>query len=445
MPRGESAPDLCPAFRAPVQGSAEVTVARRLELGKDMTDQRQWYVGVDWASESHHVFLTDADGRKIAERVFKHGGEGLAEMAAWLVAASGAEASQIQVAIEVPHGPVVETLVERAFKVHAINPKQMDRFRDRYTLAGAKDDSRDAQVMASALRTDPRCFRLLAAADPVVIELREWSRIAEDLSAERNRLTNRMREQLWRYFPAMLELDGDLGAEWLLDLWEVVPTPAKALRIRDKTIAALLKRNRIRRFDATHVLDVMRKPPVRVAAGTTEAARAHISALVARIRLVNRQLVQAHRQIDALTARLIPPEPEPGQRKQHDVEILASLPGVGRIVLATLLAEAFDALQRRDYAALRSLTGVAPVTKRSGKSCIVVRRQACHDRLANAMYHWARVAVQHDPRSRAKYAALRSRGHSHGRALRSVADRLLNVACAMLKTGTTFNPSPAAP
>src|SRR6516164_1113462 len=226
MPRGESAPDLCPAFRAPVQGSAEVTVARRLELGKDMTDQRQWYVGVDWASESHHVFLTDADGRKIAERVFKHGGEGLAEMAAWLVAASGAEASQIQVAIEVPHGPVVETLVERAFKVHAINPKQMDRFRDRYTLAGAKDDSRDAQVMASALRTDPRCFRLLAAADPVVIELREWSRIAEDLSAERNRLTNRMREQLWRYFPAMLELDGDLGAEWLLDLWEAGQGPA---------------------------------------------------------------------------------------------------------------------------------------------------------------------------------------------------------------------------
>jgi transposase len=123
------------------------------------------------------------------------------------------------------------------------------------------------------------------------------------------------------------------------------------------------------------------------------------------------------------------------------VEILASLPGVGRIVLATLLAEAFDALRRRDYAALRSLTGVAPVTKSSGKSRIVIRRQACHDRLANAMYHWARVAIQHDTKSRAKYTALRGRGHSHGRALRSVADRLLNVACAMLKNGTRFNPS----
>jgi transposase len=299
--------------------------------------------------------------------------------------------------------------------------------------------------MACALRTDPRCFRPLAAADPVVVELREWSRIADDLGAERNRLTNRMREQLWRYFPAMLELDSDLGAEWLLELWEIVPRPDKAARIREATIAKVLKRHRIRRFDTAQVLDVLRKPSLQLAAGTAEAATAHIATLVARIRLVNRQIKQAHHRLDALTARLVPSaEAEPGQKKQHDVEILASLPGVGRIVLATLLAEAFDALQRRDYAALRSLTGVAPVTKRSGKSCVVVRRQACHDRLANAMYHWARTAVQHDPKSRAKYAALRSRGHSHGRALRSVADRLLNVACAMLKTGTTFNLSLAA-
>jgi transposase len=411
-----------------------------------MTDQRRWYAGVDWASQSHHVFLTDADGRRTGEKIFKHSGEGLAEMAAWLMAMTGAaEPSEIHAAIEVPHGPVVEALIERGFQVHAINPKQMDRFRDRFTLAGAKDDSRDAEVMASALRTDPRCFRLLGVADPVVIELREWSRIAGDLGTERSRLTSRLREQLWRYFPAMLELESDLGAEWLLELWETVPSPEKAVRIRETTIAKILKRHRIRRWDAAHVLDKLRLPPVLVAAGTARAASAHVTTLIARIRLVNRQLKQAHQQIDALTARLIPSdEVEPGQRKQHDVEILASLPGVGRIVLATLLAEAFDALQRRDYAALRSLTGVAPVTKRSGKSCIVTRRQACHDRLANAMYHWARVAVQRDPKSRSKYATLRSRGHSHGRALRSVADRLLNVACAMLKSGTTFNSPPTA-
>jgi transposase len=411
-----------------------------------MSDQRRWYAGVDWGSQSHCVFLTDSDGRKIGEKIFKHGGEGLAEMAAWLMTASGAgEPGQIHVAIEVPHGPVVETLIERGFKVHAINPKQMDRFRDRFTMAGAKDDSRDAEVMASCLRTDPRCFRLLAAADPIIVELREWSRIAEDLGVERNRLANRLREQLWRYFPALLALEDDLGAEWLLELWEAAPTPQKASRVREATVAKLLKRHRIRRLDAASIVEALRKPPVQVAAGTVEAASAHIASLVPRIRLVNRQLKDAHSRIDVLTARLMPAEEtKPGQKKQHDAEILASLPGVGRTVLATLLAEAWDALQRRDYAALRSLTGVAPVTKRSGKSCFVIRRQACNDRLANAVYHWARVAVQHDPRSRSKYAELRRRGHSHGRALRSVADRLLNVACAMLKSGAAFNPSSAA-
>jgi len=411
-----------------------------------MSDQKRCYAGVDWGSRSHCVFLTDDAGRKVGEKLFKHSGEGLSEMAAWLIASSGpTEPSQIYVAIEVPHGPVVETLIERGFNVHAINPKQMDRFRDRFTMAGAKDDSRDAEVMASALRTDPRCFRLLALVDPVIVELREWSRIAEDLGVERNRLANRLREQFWRYFPALLELEDDFGAEWLLELWETAPTPQKAIRLREATIVKLLKRHRIRRFDAATILKTLRKPPVQVAAGTVEAASAHIAALVPRLRLLNRQIKDAHRRIEALTARLIPSEEtEPGQKKQHDAEILASLPGVGRTVLATLLAEAWDALRRRDYAALRSLTGVAPVTKQSGKSRVVLRRKACHARLANAVYHWARVAAQHDPRCRSKYAELRRRGHSHGRALRSVADRLLNVACAMLKSGTTFKPDLAA-
>jgi transposase len=272
--------------------------------------------------------------------------------------------------------------------------------------------------------------------------LREWSRIAEDLGVERNRLTNRMREQLWRYFPALLELESDPGAEWFMGLWEAAPVPDKAARLRETTIARLLKRHRIRRFDAAHVASVLRQRPVAVSAGASEAARAHIGTLITRVRLLNRQIKQADNKLGELTARLAPSDesdPEP-ERPPHDAEILASMPGVGKSVLATMFAEAWDAISRRDYAALRSLTGVAPVTKKSGKSCIVVRRQACNERLSNAMYHWARVAMQHDSVSRAKYGALRKRGHSHGRALRSVADRLLNVACAMLKNGTLFSP-----
>jgi transposase len=408
-----------------------------------MNNNVRFFAGIDWASQTHQVCLLDADGEILGERAFAHGGVGLAEMGDWLAAITGAEPPMIAVAIEVPHGPIVETLLERRFQVDAVNPKQLDRFRDRFTVAGAKDDRRDAYVLADALRTDRHCFRRLAVEDPIVIELREWSRMAEELQQERNRLANRLRDQLWRYYPQALEVGDDLAAEWFLDLWALAPTPAKAARLRESRIADLLKAHRIRRIDAAGVLRILRQKPLVVADGTVAAATAHISAVAARLRLVNQQIKQANRRLDELCTQLAESSAEdaPGQRsEQRDVTILRSLPGVGRVVLATLLAEATEPLRQRDYHALRSLSGVAPVTRRSGKRCIVVMRRACHLRLRDAVFHWARTAMQHDPRSRARYAQLRKRGHSHGRALRGLADRLLAVACAMLKNQTTFQP-----
>ncbi len=122
-----------------------------------------------------------------------------------------------------------------------------------------------------------------------------------------------------------------------------------------------------------------------------------------------------------------------------DPDILRSLPGVGPIVLAALLSEGRDAIRRRDAAALRALSGVVPVTRRSGKQSTVVMRQSCPHRLRTAVYHWARVAVMHDFHSRNRYSAMRRRGHSHARALRSVGSRLIGVACAMLQTGELFD------
>jgi transposase len=264
----------------------------------------------------------------------------------------------------------------------------------------------------------------------------------DELKQEQNRLTNRMRGQLWRYYPQALELSDDLAVTWFLDVWQQVPTPAKAARVSEKTIAGILKNHRIRRLDAAQVLRILRQPPLAVAAGTTEAATAHIRTIAARLRLINQQIKDAERRLDELCAAIeAAAESAPGQIcEQRDVAILRSCPGLGRINIATLLAEAWEPLRRRDYHVLRLLSGVAPVTRRSGKTCIVVRRHACNERLRTAVYHWARVAIQHDPISRQRYAELRRRGHSHGRALRSVADRLLYVLCTLLERQILFDP-----
>lgn len=400
-----------------------------------------WFAAVDWGSEKHQACLLDASGEVAGEREFPHGGAGLAALCDWLVSLAG-EASAVAVAIEVPHGPVVDTLVERGFAVHAINPKQLDRLRDRFSVAGAKDDRRDARVAAAGLRTDRHLFRPVQVSNPAVLELRAWSRLAEELRQERVRLSNRVRQQLWRYYPQLLALSDDVAAEWILALWTLAPTPAKAARLRATTVARLLKQHRIRRLDAETAIGILRQPAVKVAAGVTEAAVLHLRSLIARLRLTNRELHQAARKLDELCAALS----QAAAAKEggsHDASILASLPGIGTGTLATLLTEASGPLGRRDYAALRTLSGVAPVTKRSGKSHLVVMRHAAQARLRQAVFHWARVAVQNDPKSRSRYDALRGRGHSYGRALRGVADRLLGVACVLLQRQTPFDPKHA--
>src|SRR5215212_8079697 len=327
----------------------------------------RWFAGVDWGSAKHQVCLLDGAGKVVGERAFAHGGAGLAALCDWLVSAAG-DPGSVAAAIEVPHGPVVDALLDRGFAVYAINPKQLERLRDRVSVAGAKDDRRDARVAAAGLRTDRHPSRSVLAGNPRVIELREWSRLAEELQQERVRLSHRVRQQLWRYYPQLLALSDDMTAEWVLALWTLAPTPAQAARLREATLARLLRQHRIRKLDAAAVLAILRQPAIPVAPSVTEAAVLHLRSLVARLRLANQEFRQAERKLEELCTALSETDSAAQDSGPGDAAILRSLPGVGPVTLATLLTEAAGPLARRDYAALRTLSGVAPVTKRSGKS-----------------------------------------------------------------------------
>ena len=139
-----------------------------------MIDQETftWFAAIDWGTERHQACVLDARGGIAGERAFSHSGAGLALLCDWILSIAGS-ATVVAVAVEVPHGPVVDSLLDRGMAVHAINPKQLDRLRDRFCVSGAKDDRRDAYVAADGLRTDRHLFRRLHVADPRLVELRE--------------------------------------------------------------------------------------------------------------------------------------------------------------------------------------------------------------------------------------------------------------------------------
>lgn len=411
-----------------------------------MMQELAWFVGVDWGSQRHAVCLLDATGQVVERWAEANTGAGLRHLVIRLEQLTARHLERVGVGIELPEGALVETLAAAGVAVYSLNPKQLDRFRDRHRPAGSKDDRLDALVLADSLRTDRQAFHRVALLPAEVLQLRGLLRAEEELKVDFRRDANRLQALLLSYFPALLELAPAADEPWLWELLARAPLPAAARRLQERTLAQILKSHRIRRLSAAQLRALLHQEPFYRAPGAAEAASERVLLLLPRLMMAHEQLDRVQRRVQALLEeRRLPvegrrPADEPERCEHRDAEILLSMPGVGRFVAATMLAEAHEALAAREYHALRLRAGLAPVTIASGKSRRVRMRRAHDPRLANACYHMARVAIQHDSGAQGHYQALRQRGQRHGAALRAVADRLLRILCAMLRDGTIYDP-----
>lgn len=268
--------------------------------------------------------------------------------------------------------------------------------------------------------------------------LRALSRAEETLVQEFGRTANRLRDQLHRFYPQMLQRCSGADEAWLWALLELAPTPEHARLLREEHVRGVLTVHRMRRLKAPDVLVCLQAPALPVAPGAAEAAQAHCGLLLPCLRILAEQLRACAQQVNTLLSTLAEAPSEDGP---SDVAIVQSLPGVGRKITAWFFAEAAQPLAERNYDVLRTHGGVAPVTKQSGTRRQVVMRRACNRRLRHAFYHMARVAMQQDTHFASVYTALRAKGQRHGQALRNIADRLLRILMAMRRDRTLYDAS----
>ena len=309
----------------------------------------RWFGGIDWGTAEHVVNTGTATGTFLWERTIPHTAAGLAQLLDWLTEVSGGQLAQVAVAIEIPRGAIVELLLERGVAVFAVNPKQLDRFRDRFSVAGAKDDELDAQVLRSAVRTDRTLFRRLAVDEPLVIRVRELARASDVLQLEFQALANRVRELVHRIAPEWLSLSPNADDPWFWTMLAWAATPALGGSLRRRKVESLLKTSRIRRVSVDDVLTVFERPPLTVAPGTVEAVTGHIQLLLPRVRLVHEQRRACEQELERVLTELrttetpppavgasgAQPSSAPSTLAAGDVAILESL--AGRRQTASLL------------------------------------------------------------------------------------------------------------
>ena len=79
----------------------------------DPAERYEFFVGIDWGVEAHVVCVLDARRRVILQRSVPHTGTAILELADDV--AKLGDVGLIAVAIEMPRGAIIETLIERGF------------------------------------------------------------------------------------------------------------------------------------------------------------------------------------------------------------------------------------------------------------------------------------------------------------------------------------------
>ena len=374
------------------------------------------FCGIDWSERHHDVALVDQTGALLARRRISDDLAGFTAFAALLAKHAGEAFTAVDVAIETDRGLLVAALRAAGHRIFAINPKAVNRYRDRHAVSGAKSDPGDALVLAHLLRTDRDQHRPLPADSELGQAVSVLARAHQDLVWARQQDTNRLRSLLREFFPAALTAFDDLSTKTALSVLAAAPTPAAAARLTRANLVDLLHTagRGTRPADAARLAEVFAADQLRQPATVESAMGEAVRAIVRTLTATNESIKQLQ---DALAASF----------DQHpDAEIIDSLPGLGLILGARVLGEFGDDPTRFAHAASRrAYAGTAPITRASGRHRAVLARHIRNKRLADACYLWAFSALSRSAGARAFYDHRRAHGDRHNAALRRLGSKLL--------------------
>lgn len=386
------------------------------------------FLGIDVGKDRHFAVALNRDDDVLLERELPQDEGRLRELLAGLGAAG-----PVLVVVDQPAsiGALVVAVARDAGAEIAYLPGlAMRRIADVHP-GEAKTDARDARVIAQAARSMPHALRSLRADDEQIAELAMLAGFDDDLHVSIVSATNRLRGLLTQIHPALERVLGpELDHAGTLDLLVRYPGPEQLRRAGKtrihKAVAARSPRIAARLADA--VIDALARQSV-VVTGTAAATEV-VPRLAAQLLLLRDQ----RHQIEAQVERLV---------EAHPLSpVLTSMPGVGVRTATRILTEVVG----KDFPTpghLAAYAGLAPVTRRSGRSIRGEHAPRGGNRRLKRSLFLSAFAALADPTSRAYYDRKRAERKTHNQAVLALARRRCDVLYAMLRDGTTYDPNHA--
>jgi transposase len=385
-----------------------------------------WTMGIDVAKHRHVATLLDEQGKRVFKNFsFPNSHEGLNSLLD-RIRQVGISAKNLLIGMEATgHYWMVlyHRLSEAGFQLRLINPL-MTAARRNVGIRGTKTDSADAELIANILReADPK---FSAVPDDQTRQLRDLMRLryecVQTLVAEKIRLTALLDQVFPEYSRHFSDIFGTASRRVLANF----PTAKEIEKVNIRKLTRILKESSRGRLGREHAMRL------KDSAKNSFGLKTSVDCISLEIRFIVQRLNLLTEQIQALDR----------QAKNHlkqGQKLLQSIPGIGPVWAATILAEVLPVFHPEEKNGARRLVATAGLDvclNESGESKGRGRMSKRGSKyLRTAAYQAAEVAalVAKDPMFTSVYEKQRNRGKSHTVAISHVANKMLHVVFSVLK------------
>lgn len=383
-----------------------------------------YYCGIDVAKRKHAVAILGEHGQ-VCKPVFEtenthFGLENLVEQ-------FGRLDGSVSIGLEATGHywlSLYDVLTKQGYPVAVINPLQISAYR-KSGVRKLKNDRTDAVWIADFVRIAniPASIRDI----PTLLQLRELSRFRFYLSEQIGDCKRKLVTILDRVFPEYETLFSSIFVQSSRALLQEAVSAQEFAEFDLQELTDLLAKTSRGRFGAEKAVQLQEKARQSIGVGfLADAVQVEMRCLLAQIELLEEQQVE----VEAAEATLMAQIPQQ----------ITTIPGVGAVTGAAILAEIGDINRFENSDKLVAYAGIDATVYQSGQframETHMSKRGSPYLRLA--LWQAASMCIQHNDELKAYYEKKRKEGKAHGIALGAVCRKLLIRVYIILKENRPY-------
>ena len=322
--------------------------------------------------------------------------------------------------------PIYSFIKAKGYTIYVINPIQSDSLRKMY-IRQTKNDSIDSFLIAEVIRFGQ--FGTTSMADENILAMRQLCRYRDSVISSRTEIKLRIGTIMEQIFPEYEKQFSSLWVSTSMGILEKYLTPENIENAPIDELFEIIK-------DKSHNKLTMKKAiSIREAAADTFGIKIAQDAFSFQLKQLIDRMNFLDKQIEALDIEIMK------YYEQFDC-YLHTIPGIGMIATATILAEIGDIHRFKSSSALVAFAGIDPTVRQSGEFNSTHNHMSKRGSpyLRHAIFLAATTCSFHNSPLNAYYKKKRDQGKHHLTATRAVARKLTTVIYAVLRDSKPYEP-----